>query len=243
MRLLSRVVKSARYRLGSKLDRMQSAPSRRAVERIVRRFHRLYYGQRERTWTNTFFLGVPLAKCALDLWIYQEIIYEVRPDVIVETGTAHGGSALYLATLCDIVGNGRVITIDLVARDGLPQHGRITYLTSSSVAEAAVESVRRMIRPGERVLVILDSDHARAHVLEEMRLYGEMVTPGSYLIVEDSNINGHPVHRTHGAGPREAIADFLKTTTAFEVDSSREKFFMTFNPGGYLRKRGTTSRL
>lgn len=237
MRFLSRVVKSARYRLGRKLDRVQGTPSRRAVEGIVRRFHRLYYGQRERTWTNTFFLGVPLAKCPLDLWVYQEIIHEVRPDVVVETGTAHGGSALYLATLCDIVGNGRVVTIDIVRREEMPQHGRITYITSSSVEASAVESVRRMIRPGESVLVILDSDHARAHVLEEMRLYGEMVTPGSYLIVEDSNINGHPVHRTHGAGPREAIEEFLKTPSGFEVDASREKFFMTFNPGGYLRRR------
>jgi cephalosporin hydroxylase len=87
------------------------------------------------------------------------------------------------------------------------------------------------------VVVILDSNHARAHVAEELRLYHGMVTPGSYLIVEDTNINGHPVLRDHGPGPMEAVEEFLSGRDDFFADTSREKFFLSFNPGGYLRRR------
>jgi cephalosporin hydroxylase len=86
--------------------------------------------------------------------------------------------------------------------------------------------------------VILDSDHERDHVLNELRLYAPLVSAGSYLIVEDSNVNGHPVVSDFGPGPAEAVEQFLAETEEFEVDRSREKFFLTFNPSGYLRKRG-----
>jgi cephalosporin hydroxylase len=85
-------------------------------------------------------------------------------------------------------------------------------------------------------LVILDSDHSRDHVLTELRTYSPLVTPGQYLIVEDTNVNGHPVLSEHGPGPAEALVEFLDETDGFEVDRAREKFGMTFNPGGYLRR-------
>lgn len=85
-------------------------------------------------------------------------------------------------------------------------------------------------------MVILDSDHSQAHVFRELELYSELVTAGNYLIVEDTNINGHPVNPNSGKGPMEAVADFLKMDTNFEVDLEREKFFLTFNPKGYLRR-------
>jgi cephalosporin hydroxylase len=88
------------------------------------------------------------------------------------------------------------------------------------------------------VLVLLDSDHRRDHVLAELRAYAPMVTPGSYLVVEDSNINGHPVYEDFGPGPTEAVQDFLKERDDFEVDRSREKFLLSFNPGGWLRRVG-----
>ncbi|HST52672.1 MAG TPA: CmcI family methyltransferase [Pyrinomonadaceae bacterium] len=223
-------------RILNRLDRSRPVPSTRAQGRIVRRFHRLYYATSRRTWRNTFFLGVPVAKCPLDLWVYQEIIHEVRPDVIVETGTAHGGSALYMAATCEMVGCGRVISVDLAARANLPRHPRVTYVEGSSVARETFESVRSQIRPGERVMVVLDSDHSRQHVLAELRLYGELVTPGSYLVVEDTNVHGHPVFRSHGPGPHEAVADFLREDARFDADESREKFYMTFNPRGYLKR-------
>lgn len=207
---------------------------------VVTRFHRLYYDLHQfgRTWKQTSWLGAPALKCPLDLWIYQEIMAEVRPHLVVETGTAGGGSALFLASICDLLGHGRVVTIDVADAPGRPRHSRITYVQGSSVDPAVVEGVRRQIAPEDRVLVILDSDHRRDHVLAELRAYGPLVTRGSYLVVEDSNLNGHPVHPEHGPGPTEAMEIFLAESRVFEVDREREKFLLTFNPGGYLRRVG-----
>ena len=205
-------------------------------QQIVDDFHKLYYQSSGQTWLNTRWLGVPIQKCPLDLQVFQEIIWETRPDVIVEAGTAFGGSALFMADVLDAVGKGRVVTIDIKDIKGRPQHGRITYLTGSSTSPAIVAKVKSMIRPGETVMVDLDSDHRKAHVLKEMRLYAPLVTKGSYLIVEDTNINGHPVEPNFGPGPAEALAEFLKGNRDFVVDKQREKLILTFNPGGYLRK-------
>ena len=203
----------------------------------VSQFHELYYGARERTWKNTYWLGHRAEKCPLDLWVYQEIVCETRPDVIIETGTAAGGSALFLATICDLVRNGLVITVDVANLGGRPEHSRIRYVTGSSTDEATVECVRALIPEGARVMVILDSEHAMEHVLAELEIYCALVTPAGYLVVEDTNVNGHPIRPDFGPGPSEAVARFLAANEQFEVDAEREKFFMTFNPGGYLRKR------
>lgn len=205
--------------------------------RIVEDFHRLYYDEAERggTWKNTWWRGVATHKCPLDLWVYQEIIHELRPDAIVETGTYQGGSALYLAAVCDFVGNGRVISIDIDHQPGLPEHERITYLLGSSTSAEIVERVRTEVERGS-VMVVLDSDHSAEHVGNELRAYAPLVTVGSYLIVEDTNVNGNPILPGWGPGPREAVDSFLKENDGYVVDESREKFFMTFNPGGYLRR-------
>lgn len=234
---LREYMKGRRRALLNRLDRFQGIPSARSTRRIVKRFHRLFFHQKFRTWANTKFLGVPVAKNPLDLWVYQEIIFEVRPDLIIETGTAHGGSALYMATMCDLVGRGRVVSVDIAPLGVLPAHERVKFMTASSTDPATYESIRQLIRPGEVVMVVLDSNHERAHVLEEMRLYGQLVTPGSYMIVEDTNVNGHPAFWAHGPGPMEAVEEFLGSHKEFFVDELREKYFFTFNPRGYLRKR------
>ncbi len=118
----------------------------------------------------------------------------------------------------------------------MPQHPRITYLVGSSTSPEILEQVKGMIPPSDRVMVILDSDHGRDHVLRELELYSDLVSPGSYMIVEDTNVNGHPVLTSHGPGPTEALEEYLRRDRRFVVDRSREKFFFTFNPGGYLRK-------
>lgn len=205
---------------------------------IVDQFHKLYYELHHfgETWHNTFWLGIPTKKCPLDLWIYQEMIYELKPDVIIETGTANGGSALFLASLCDIINNGRILTVDIQAMDERPRHKRIEYLLGSSVSEQIVQQIRGKIVGQERVMVILDSDHHKEHVQKELEIFSGFVTKGSYLIVEDTNLNGHPVHQDFGPGPMEAVQDFLKDNRNFVLDKSREKFRLTFNPQGYLRK-------
>lgn len=202
----------------------------------VRRFNVLYYFKKPSTWASTNFLGVSVWKYPTDLWSYQEIIFDTRPDVLIETGTAAGGSAYYFARLFDLIGAGRVVTVDLEHKYELPEHPRITYLTGSSVAPETIERVREHIRPGERVMVVLDSDHSASHVLEELRAYGPLVSRGCYMVAEDSNVNGNPSFWGHGPGPAEAVRAFLKSDSTFEVDRSRERFMLTTNPGGYLRR-------
>src|SRR5919106_5600953 len=141
---------------GTKLH--PSEPEREVVDA----FHRLYYDAASRggTWANTTWLGVPTEKCPLDLWVYQEILHEVRPDVIVETGTRWGGSALFLASMCDLLRQGRVITIDVDVPGARPNHERITYLLGSSTSQTIVDGVRRQVAGAEHVIVVLDSDHS-----------------------------------------------------------------------------------
>jgi len=141
---------------------------------IVKEFQRLYYNTRSRTWLNTNWLGVPIIKCPFDLWIYQEMLFELRPDLVVECGTSKGGSAYFLSSMCELVGHGHVITIDLYPKPNRPQHERLTYVSGSSTDPRIIEEVTRRIRDadgeGASVLVILDSDHSREHVLDELRL-------------------------------------------------------------------------
>jgi cephalosporin hydroxylase len=211
----------------------QSAGSGDALEA----FHQVFYDTHDMTWKQTFWLGVTVRKCAFDLWTYQEILVETRPDLIVETGTYLGGSALYLASICDLLGHGKVVTVDISAPGGRPRHRRITYLQGSSTDPDIVDRIARRARRAERLMVVLDSNHSRDHVLRELGVYGPLVTPGCYLVVEDTNVNGHPVLPTHGPGPMEAVQEFLETTNDFEVDRSRENLLLTFNPSGYLRRR------
>ncbi|HEV8240806.1 MAG TPA: CmcI family methyltransferase [Thermoanaerobaculia bacterium] len=212
---------------------LQDADAQRAA---IERFHALYYHRGQQTWMNTYWLGVPTAKCPLDLWIYQEILAERRPDVIVEAGTYHGGSALFLACICELLGQGRVYSIDIAPQEPLPQHPRLEYLRGSSVSDEVWRELRARIGESERVLVILDSDHSRQHVLAELERFHELVSVGSYLILEDTNVNGHPVYPRFGPGPMEALDEFLQSHAELRVDREREKLLLTFNPRGYLEK-------
>ena len=206
---------------------------------VIRRFHELYY----RRWSegggtiSIGWLGHETLKCPMDMWIYQELIIATRPKLIIETGTRFGGSALFMASVCDQIGHGQVVTIDI--DEGLksirPPHDRITYFNGSSLDPAIhAEVVSRAGNGG--CLVILDSDHSRDHVLAEMRLYAPLVQRGGYLIVEDTNVNGHPALPEFGPGPMEAVDAFLSETEDFEPDEDCERFLMTLNPRGYLKR-------
>ena len=202
---------------------------------ITDRFHILYYDLAQSTWKNTRWLGTPVNKLPLDLWLYQELLAELRPDLIVETGTLYGGSALYLAGICDLIGHGQVLSVDIAPRDQ-PAHPRVRYLTGSSTEPSIVRTVAEAAEGQSVVLVILDSDHTRDHVLDELHAYAPFVTPGSYLIVEDTNLNGHPVFPRFGPGPMEAVDEFLRHDRGFRRDPSMERLLLTFNPKGYLKR-------
>jgi len=210
----------------------------KAEQLIVDAFHTLYYDgltDDHPIYKETYWMGVPCEKCPLDLWIYQEILAEVRPDLIIETGTRFGGSALFMAHILDLLGNGHIITIDVDDSITRPTHPRIHYVHGSS-ADAALLTPLLTARDAQTCLVILDSDHSYAHVLQEMAILAPYVSVGSYLIVEDTNVNRHPVFETFGPGPYEAVTTFLQTHPQFVVDEAREKFLLTFNPRGFLKR-------
>jgi len=216
-----------------------------AEQAVVEAYHKLYYTKR--LWEKTTWMGAACLKSPHDVWVYQEILFETRPTLIVETGTAWGGSAHFLGTVLDAMHamdasfDARVVSIDTIERPTEIGHPRVTKIKASSTATETVAQVRSMIGPGDRVMLILDSLHNRDHVYAELVAYGPMVTPGCYAIVEDSNINGHPVFTDYapdqGPGPFEAVADYLATTDRFEIDRAQEKLYMTLNPCGYLRCR------
>lgn len=239
--VLIRVLGERRFR--SLVVWVADRTKRRAVPRllsqqgdVVSQFHVLsYHSGAEPHWR-----GVPISKSPLDLWVYQEIISELRPDLIIETGTYLGGSAWYFADLVHLLGRGRVVTVDV--RDwSRVTHPRLTHVIGDSVAPTTLDRVRSLASGSTSVLVVLDSDHSAAHVARELRAYREFVTVGSYMVVEDTNLNGHPVLPEHGPGPYEAVQEFVAEDPDFVIDRSREKFLLSYFPSGYLQRVGVTS--
>jgi cephalosporin hydroxylase len=207
---------------------------------IVDEFHKLYYP----FFHETKWLGVTALKCPFDLLVYQEIICELRPDLIIECGTAEGGSAVFLASICELIDHGEVVTIDITDKQNVtarPAHPRVTYWKADTLAADTIARLDELSAGKNCVLVILDDDHSAEHVFRELKIYSRFVTPGSYLIVEDTNVNGHPVYTEFGPGPMEAVEQFMRQRNDFEIDRSREKFFVSFNPKGFLRKIGDLS--
>lgn len=208
-------------------------------------FHDLYWNSR--VWEWTFWQGVPTLKCPLDLWIYQELLWLVRPQLVVEFGTWAGGSAAFIAHTMDLYGapeSARVLTVDILDEAAFrphveryaeapfrvrirPPHARIEYLTGDSLGEATVARVRAEADGRGPVMVIADSDHSFEHTYGELLAYHDIVTPGSWFIMED----------TDGVEAQRAVEVFLAENDLFVSDPQCEKFHMTFNPGGYLRRK------
>ncbi len=194
-------------------------------------FHRAFYASRN-THGMTFYEGVPILKSPLDLWVYQEILWDLRPTLLIETGTAYGGSALYYARQFDRIGEGQIISIDLEPAKQLPQHPRITYASGySSTLPSMVKSVAAIASGHPRVMVVLDSDHSKRHVLAEMDAYAPLVTHGQFMVVEDTNINGRPVpiDWRGGPGPGPACDEWIPQHPEFEEALMAQRYLMTFH--------------
>jgi len=193
-------------------------------------------------WKRLSYRGVRTLKNPLDMWNYQEIIAEHGIEWIVETGTRHGGSALFFADLLAARGaSGLVISVD-IDHDLLqaPRHERLRLLKGDSAAPEVVNAVKALL-PADRppMFVILDSDHRKAHVLRELAAYIPLMKSGDYLVVEDTCVNGHPLRPDFGPGPMEAIEEFLGLNQDLLIaDRAREdKFGCTFAPRGYYLKK------
>jgi len=196
-------------------------------------------------WDSLWFHNVRIIKNPLDLWMLQQIAWEVRPDFVVETGTFYGGSALYWAHTLNGMGleNARVLTVDIqdltkTASTHPLWKKYVEFFLGSSTDPKIVSRIAQRVR-NSRVIVNLDSDHSMPHVLRELRMYGPMVSPGSYMAVEDTHLDGVPTHPEQGPGPMSAVRQFLSEEAGkdFEQDFTREAMVMTSYPGGWLRRK------
>jgi len=199
-------------------------------------------------------MGVPIIQMPADIMATQEVIWATKPDIIIETGVARGGSVLFMASLFEAMGNGKVIGVDIDIRahnrdaiESHPMSKRITLIEGGSVDDNTLDAVRANIPDGARVMVVLDSDHSRDHVLAECRAYGPLVSEGCYLVVADTVV-GHMDEETapkkrskiwyRGNEPLSALNDYLEEATEFEVDPVLNgKLVISSSPGGYLRRK------
>ncbi|MCC7411655.1 MAG: cephalosporin hydroxylase family protein [Gammaproteobacteria bacterium] len=199
---------------------------------------------------NFSWLGRPIIQYPQDIVAMQELVWKIRPDLIVETGIAHGGSLVFYASMLELLGgDGRVLGIDVDIRphnraaiEAHPMYRRIDLLQGSSVDDAVVADVRRRAAGRERVLVVLDSNHTHAHVLAELRAYAPLVRRGSYLVVFDTVVEDMPADaftdRPWGPGdnPKTAVHSFLQENDHFEIDHDIDtKLLVTVAPDGFLR--------
>ncbi len=199
---------------------------------------------------NFTWLGRPVIQFPQDLAALQEIIWDTRPNLIVETGIAHGGSLIFHASMLRLLGNGgHVLGVDIDIREhnraeieAHPMFDRIGIIEGSSIDDAIAAQAAGAAAKAERVMVVLDSNHTHAHVLRELELYAPMVTKECYLVVCDTLIEDMPAGSfpdrpwDKGNNPRTAVDAYLKTTSRFEVDQSMDaKLQISVAPGGYLK--------
>jgi cephalosporin hydroxylase len=200
-------------------------------------------------------LGRPIVQLPEDIVRLQELVFRVRPDFVVETGVAHGGSLVLYASVLEVLGRGRVVGVELDLRaanraaiENHPLAHRIAVIDGNSIDRATFERVREQVGAAKRVLVVLDSDHAKEHVLEELRLYGTLVSPRSYLVVADGimrDLAGAPRTQDDWAwnNPYAAVEEFLAETDLFvreepepPFDESNAAPSVTYFTGGWLRR-------
>jgi len=205
---------------------------------IVEKFSDLYYQSRgQMEWR-----GSNLIKNPCDLFTLIDLLGKLKPGLIIETGTAEGGSALFMRDMLDLLNiDCQIVTIDVNPKWGVnPLEKGISSFVGTSTDQNIYKQVKdiahKVKESGRHILVTLDSDHSEKNVSEELSLYSPLVTVGSYCIVEDTNVNGHPSFSNHGPGPWEAAQKFIKLNDNFVIDNSMQNYLLTFNPDGYLKR-------
>ena len=198
----------------------------------------LVFHQKEIVFKQVKWMGTQILKNPLDIWVYQEIVYEVKPDVIVEIGSKYGGSTKYFANLLDLLDNGIVVSIDIDRSKYHLEHKRVHVFTGDSASPEIIAAVARLCQD-KTVLVIQDGDHRKQQVLKDLENYAPLVTNGSYYIVEDGIVD--LFHFGDGLGfkdpgPLAAVEEFLATHSEFIVDKEKERYMLTYNPNGFLKR-------
>lgn len=184
-------------------------------------------------WAETRWLGKQISKCPMDLWVYQEIIWETKPDLIIETGTGGGGSAMFFAHILDQIGEGHIKTFDTQVYPALRvQHRRISYHALDSLSGDAALEAWFGADQYRRIMIVLDSLHTYGHVKRELELYAPLVSVGCYLVVEDTGMGGSAAVDWCS----RAAAEFVSANPNFVVDKSREKHLLTSNKDGWLKR-------
>jgi cephalosporin hydroxylase len=221
---------------------LESIKRRILIKHSPERYHLWHYNSK--IWTRTTWMGIKTEKLPLDTWNYQEILFELKPSLVVEFGTRFGGSALYFATVMRGIGSPfRVLSVDIdhdqtsAKTKADPDVELFTRSSADPLVTQKIAELRDRF-PGP-VFAILDSDHSKAHVLGEMMVIRPVLRSGDYVIVEDSNVNGHPVFPNHGPGPYEAIEEYFSSyPNDYAHDTEREtKFGLTWAPNGYLIRK------
>ncbi|GIU87284.1 MAG: hypothetical protein KatS3mg009_1799 [Acidimicrobiia bacterium] len=185
-------------------------------------------------WQTTTWLGRVVGRPPADLFVYQELIAQTRPDWVIETGTGTGGRAHFLATVCDLLGHGRVVTI---GRGGSPpEHPRLVHVARDPLGPHTLDEVRRIVGEVPNALVVIGTRANNTQTLRQFERYAPFVPVGSYVVVEDTIVNGHPVWPGFGPGPAEAIKAIMNTRGDFAPDPGCERYGLTFNPGGFLKR-------
>jgi cephalosporin hydroxylase len=196
-------------------------------------------------------MGRPIIQYPQDVMAMQEVIWAVQPDLIIETGIAHGGSLIYYASLLELTGKGHILGIDIDIRphnkaeiENHPMSKRITMYQGSSIAPETIEKVKAFAKGYEKILVVLDSNHTHQHVLDELRAYADLVAVGSYCVVFDTVVEDLPQGLYSGNrpwdignNPKTAVAEFMQTNNDFVVDTGIDnKLLISVAPGGYLKR-------
>jgi len=240
-RFVQRVLNYAKPQPSFKPLTVQDILGSQSGRGVVDQFNDLWYRSgvaRQLVWR-----GDLIQKNPCDLWMVLDLFQKIRPTVLVETGTDRGGSASFYADMFKTLGmTATVVTVDINPKWSFdPESKNIQSIVGYSTDAPVFDKVRAAVAsalarsPGP-VMVMLDSDHSEENVTKELALYSELVTPGSYLIVEDTNINGHPSSPGTGPGPWEAVDAFLKTRSDFVADQDCERFLLTFFPRGWLKR-------
>ena len=199
---------------------------------------------------NFTWMGRPIIQYPQDMIAMQEIIWEIKPDLIIETGIAHGGSIIYYASILELIGKGEVLGIDIDIRDhnrieieSHPMSKRITMLQGSAISEDIIEQIKPYAAGKKTVMVCLDSNHTHAHVLKELELYAPFVTVGSYLVAFDTIVEDLPADLytdrpwSVGDNPKTAVHEFLKANDDFVINKEIDnKLLVSVAPDGYMKR-------